>query len=147
MNQKSVTIKPTSKINRFLNWLLDTIFIAIILFILFVFLGIIIGIIAFFSGLSTHDLAAHAVPASYINTCIAYFLYYMILEASLGKTFAKFITRTKVIQKDGSKPKFISVIWRTLGRLIPFDWASFFIGTRPVGWHDGVSKTMVINDK
>lgn len=147
MYKNSATIEPTSKIKRFLNWLLDTIFINIISLILFIFLGIIVGVIAFFSGLSTDTLVAQAVPAVYIMTFVAYFSYYIILEASLGKTFGKFITRTKVIQKDGSKPKFISIIWRTLGRWIPFDWASFFIGTRPVGWHDGVAKTMVIDDK
>jgi uncharacterized RDD family membrane protein YckC len=145
--KNSALIEPTSKIKRFLNWLLDTIFMAIISFILGIFLGIILGIIAFLSGLPTHTLVAHAVPLVYITTFILYFLYYTILEAFFGKTFGKFITRTKVIQKDGSKPKFISVIWRTLGRWIPFDWASFFIGARPVGWHDGVSKTMVIDDK
>ncbi|MEM1325993.1 MAG: RDD family protein [Bacteroidota bacterium] len=72
--------------------------------------------------------------------------YWILSEYFLGKTPAKYITKTKVVTADGRKPSFWTIVGRTLCRFIPFDWASF-LGSRAVGWHDSISKTRVVKDE
>ena len=74
------------------------------------------------------------------------FTYYMLFEIFWQKTPGKWITRTKVVMADGSKPDFLHILGRTFSRFIPFEPFSF-LGKNPVGWHDQLSKTRVINDK
>ncbi len=76
---------------------------------------------------------------------ILMFAYFILFETVWGKSPAKFITRTKVVNEDGSKPTASTIALRTLCRLIPFDFVSFF-SSNPRGWHDKLSKTIVIND-
>jgi uncharacterized RDD family membrane protein YckC len=73
--------------------------------------------------------------------------YYLLFESIWNKTPAKFLTKTKVITKDGEKPSFKTILIRTLCRLIPFEAFSFLGSKNPVGWHDEISKTRVIDDK
>jgi uncharacterized RDD family membrane protein YckC len=70
--------------------------------------------------------------------------YYFLMEALFGKTLGKFITRTHVVNMDGEKPSFGTILGRTFCRLIPFEAFSFLSG-RP-GWHDTISGTRVVND-
>jgi uncharacterized RDD family membrane protein YckC len=136
INKKKSLFDPTPRSRRFANFLLDTIFyIAIALLA-----GLSLDAIAALFGISDSVI----VTLGNIIVLSLYPLYYMILEAFLGKTFAKFITKTKVINKDGSKPIFITIFWRTLARLIPFEPLSFFTKD---GWHDSLSKTTVIDDR
>jgi len=72
--------------------------------------------------------------------------YYVFFEVIWQKTPGKWITKTKVVMHDGSKPSFGNVVGRSFARLIPFEPFSFF-GRNPIGWHDKLSKTLVINDK
>lgn len=65
-------------------------------------------------------------------------------EYFFSKSFGKLITRTRVVSKDGSKPKLSQIVVRTLARFIPFD-ALSFLDRHPVGWHDSLSGTIVIN--
>jgi len=74
---------------------------------------------------------------------VLYVLYHLIFEFIFGKTPAKFITGTKVIDINGRKPNFKTLLIRNVCRLIPFDAISFLISDR--GWHDSISKTFVIN--
>jgi len=73
------------------------------------------------------------------------FLYYVTLEAILGKTIGKFITKTNVVSRTGVKPDFANILGRTLCRMIPFE-AFSFLGSRAIGWHDSISDTYVITD-
>jgi len=74
-----------------------------------------------------------------------YFLYYFLMENYLdGRTVAKYITGTKVISTDGTKPTTQQIIYRSLSRIVPFD-ALSFLGEN--GWHDKWSDTRVINIK
>jgi uncharacterized RDD family membrane protein YckC len=70
-------------------------------------------------------------------------LYYGITEFFLSRTFAKYITKTVVVLKDGSKPKFIDILARSALRLIPFEYFTFLRGRKP-GLHDEYSKTFVV---
>ncbi len=114
---------------RFANYVIDAIMFYAIAFIF----GIILGI-------SGSQESAGLVWLVYPM----YFFYYVILEAAFSKTIGKFITKTKVVKEDGSKPGFVTIMGRTLCRIIPFE-AFSFLGNS-TGWHDRFSKTLVIND-
>jgi len=77
---------------------------------------------------------------------VIYLLYYISLEAGFGQTLGKLVTGTKVVNKDSTSLTLERVIGRALCRLIPFEILSF-VGRRPRGWHDSISKTMVISIK
>jgi len=71
--------------------------------------------------------------------------YYALLETKYQKTVAKFITKTKVVNYDGSKPTSSDILRRTLCRIIPFDAISFLFSAN--GFHDRLSNTKVIRDE
>jgi uncharacterized RDD family membrane protein YckC len=78
---------------------------------------------------------------------ILMFLYYATFEILFARTLSKYFTKTIVVMIDGSKPKPIAILGRTLIRIIPFEYFTFFRGRKP-GWHDELSKTYVVkNDK
>ncbi len=72
------------------------------------------------------------------------FLYYFVFELIFQKTPAKFITRTKVVMDDGSKPPVGAVFIRTLCRFVPLEILS---GRKEIWWHDRWSETRVIMDE
>jgi uncharacterized RDD family membrane protein YckC len=80
---------------------------------------------------------------NYLLGIIVGLLYFTIFEAATGRTMAKFITRTKVVDKNGKKPGFGTILLRSFCRYIPFD-AFSYLGSGP-GWHDTLSKTTVID--
>jgi len=67
------------------------------------------------------------------------------MEIKFQKTVAKFITKTKVVRLDGSKPNDSEIIARTICRLIPFDGISYLFVKN--GLHDYLSKTKVVKDR
>ena len=69
-----------------------------------------------------------------------YYLYYFIMEWTTGQTVGKMITKSKVVNSGtDEKPGILSILIRTLCRLIPIDFFSYlFI---PMGIHDKLSKT------
>lgn len=70
-------------------------------------------------------------------------LYYYLTELYFSRSFSKFLTKTYVIMKDGTKPNYITILKRTLCRFIPFEAFSFLVGA-PGGWHDSMSQTYVV---
>lgn len=68
------------------------------------------------------------------------FLYYFVLESSTGQTLGKMVTKTKVVNRDGSKPKVWRIFMRSFLRLIPIDNFSYLFGTA-IGFHDSLSLT------
>lgn len=75
---------------------------------------------------------------------VSFFGYYVYMETRYQKTIGKFITKTKVVNLDGTKPTLGTIVSRTLCRLIPFDRLSFLFAT--AGFHDKFSNTTVIKD-
>ncbi|MDH5399520.1 MAG: RDD family protein [Cyclobacteriaceae bacterium] len=71
-------------------------------------------------------------------------LYYTLFEYYTGRTVAKYITKTKVVDENGEIPDFNMILKRTLCRFIPFE-AFSFLGSEVSGWHDTISKTKVVN--
>lgn len=77
-----------------------------------------------------------------------YLSYYIILEYKFGKTIAKMMTNTKVVNEDETKIPLLDILVRTIVRYIPFEIFSF-LGDSARGWHDRWSNTYVVqlNDK
>jgi uncharacterized RDD family membrane protein YckC len=77
---------------------------------------------------------------------IVFLGYHLICESLFQKTLGKVITKTKVVDREGNKPTFLRILGRSLARYIPFEPLSYLIGKHPMGWHDSLSKTLVVPD-
>lgn len=78
-----------------------------------------------------------------ISFTVIVVLYYYLTEMYFSRSIAKFLTKTFVIMKDGTKPNYKTILKRTLCRLIPFEAFSFLSGNAD-GWHDSMSQTYVV---
>lgn len=78
------------------------------------------------------------------------FFYYFVFEVTLQRTPGKFLTGTKVINADGSKPDIGTIAKRTLIRFVPFDTVSMYTGKVPENkgtwWHDRWATTRVVRN-
>jgi uncharacterized RDD family membrane protein YckC len=130
-----------SKTTRALNFAIDIIFIKIIIAVFY----FIAAFIAFddeykslLDWLNTFDKAQNFLLWSLLT-----FIYYATFEIVFAKTLSKYFTKTIVVMIDGSKPKPIDILGRSLLRVIPFEYFTFLRG-RKAGWHDEYSKTFVV---
>ena len=139
-------LMPTSKGKRFANYIIDW-----ISFYIFIFGSVIIigGIMAIFdaeSSLSFFQKFDNIPPI--LDKIVTLFLYgfYMSMVEILfqGKSFGKFITKTRAVSWDGSKPTINQFVTRGFSRAVPFDGFSF-LGDNSNGWHDKWSDTMVVD--
>ena len=71
-----------------------------------------------------------------------YYIYYLTFESLFGQTIGKLITRTRVVSLDDSNASFLKILLRTLLRLVPIDFISYLIS--PNGIHDNLSKTKLV---
>jgi len=134
--------RKTAKIGkRITNFILDLIFI----YLLGCIFGIILGIFLFFVSPESLDSFSDGSPLTYLLGTVLYLLYYSLFEGLSGRTLAKFITRTKVVDQEGEKPDFKKTLIRTITRLVPFEWISFM--GEGTGWHDTWSKTIVVENR
>lgn len=143
LTENDVLNKIASQGKRFTNYIIDLIFLYIFSFIFGITLGILIAVISP-DYLSLFD--EDSILLNYLIGFIAAMFYYSILEYSTGRTIAKFITKTKVINVNGEKPDFGAILIRSVVRFIPFE-AFSFLGSESSGWHDKFSKTLVIDLK
>jgi len=130
-----------SACKRFANLIIDTICYYLVVILLVFFLTLI--------GLSrwiTESSAPGNEPALYLFVFGVHFLYYSSLETIFGKTVGKMITKTKVVNQYGSRITFGEAAGRSLSRLIPFESFTFF-RNHPVGLHDRLPKTRVVDDR
>lgn len=147
MKNNKFTITPNllaSQGQRLLNFLLDLIF----LYIIILSAGTTILLIAEVANIFS---VSEWVKSMSRNEIIVYvllivFLYYSLTEIYFSRTLAKLVTRTIVVNKEGVKPKNRIIVIRTLCRFIPFEVFTFF-GKVPRGWHDTVSGTYVVKKK
>ena len=119
---------------RFVNFLIDFI-------VIFIFYGMIIPNLETLLNLTSKtELIIYR-----IGTLILFVAFYYIpFEHKYQKTLGKFITKTKVVNLEGEKAELGDIISRTFCRLIPFDRFSFLFTKN--GFHDAISKTIVIKD-
>jgi uncharacterized RDD family membrane protein YckC len=123
-----------SKDKRFVNFLIDYIIAIVLTVLLFYF---------------TDELGLNFVSDGIIGNLFSLFLfalYYLICEGSLkGKTFGKYLTKTRAVNTDGSGMDMSTVVKRSFSRIVPLEQFSF-LGSEPTGWHDRWSNTMVIDE-
>ena len=91
-------------------------------------------------GVPLHEMVMPFFFASIFGTWV---LYYVACEAFFGVTIGKLITRTRVVDQQGRRPRFLPIVARTFIRLVPFEPFSFFANP-PVGWHDRWSGTRLV---
>ena len=115
---------------RVLNFLVDTIIIAII------------------SGLCYHGWNIYVLFYRYPGFNYGWFffgtifIYYTIFEALFARTPGKWITFSKVVDKQGKKPSFQKILLRSITRIIIID--MFFIPFLDKTLHDYFSNTEVV---
>lgn len=137
IRDEGLNLVPASKGKRFANFLIDYLVIFVVLF-----------------GLTMFELMG-AEDDGEIGTnlmdrligMLIYASYYLLLEGLWGgKTIGKLVTNTRTVNLDGSAPDFKTILNRSFSRIVPFE-AFSFLGSKPDGWHDRWSDTMVINLK
>jgi uncharacterized RDD family membrane protein YckC len=130
-----------SRGQRFLNYIIDT----IIIYILIFGVSFITALIANYMGAT--GFLEWLQNINGLEEYLIYFLimipYFTLMESIFSKSVGKFITKTMVVLEDGSKPESSTILKRTLCRIIPFDGLSF-LGTPSRGWHDSIIGTYVV---
>lgn len=138
-------IQIASQGKRFIHFIVDTIVIQILVQVGGFALGMIYGLTKVATGgqITPEDVQALQIIGFFWGLSCA-IGYYLVMESLFQRTAAKFLTGCVVVNLEGQKPTFNQILGRSFARLIPFEVFSFF-GTPTVGWHDSLSKTLVIN--
>jgi uncharacterized RDD family membrane protein YckC len=121
---------PASMGKRFVNYLIDYIGV----WVFAIAIGAILAIIGVGEGAAMVAIFAMMLCG-----------YHIFFEGIWARTPGKWITGTKVVRLDGTKPSFSQVVGRTFARLIPFEPFSFFSDPNPIGWHDSLTNTLVVS--
>lgn len=142
----SIKTDPVNNIasqgKRFANYILDFIFMLIFNLVFGMALGIFLAVTVP-DALSIFDEESKLFD--YTLGFVAGTLYYSVFEYYTGRSIAKFITKTRVVDENGERPNFKTILIRSICRFIPFEPFSFLSsGNR--GWHDTLSKTYVIEE-
>lgn len=147
-NNKRYSLASHGK--RFLNFFVDAIILSIIT-------NVVNSIISSLFVIDTYDpivndfseMQSQIITVGILSIIISILIqvyFYTILEYNLkGKTIAKYLTNTKVLSEDYTEPTFKQIHIRSWCRLIPFEPFSF-LGSKPKGWHDSISKTIVVDE-
>ncbi|HEU0137447.1 MAG TPA: RDD family protein [Flavobacterium sp.] len=126
---------------RVSNYLIDLVIQYLLLFAI-AFVAVILGNIFEVYAIGDYFASMDRID-EYLWGVLMIIVYYGIVESLLGRSLAKYITKTVVVLEDGSKPDAGTIMKRTFSRLIPFD-AFSFLGEKTRGWHDTISDTYVV---
>jgi uncharacterized RDD family membrane protein YckC len=80
----------------------------------------------------------------YILSYIIYYLFYVVLEGTTGRSLGKFITGTKVLSSNYERASLLQIMGRSLVRLVPFEQFSILFGKEGM-WHDQASNTITVD--
>ena len=141
LENSSLKLVDASKGKRLANYLIDLIATMI--------LGFVLGFGLYALGIIGDDVIAFMDDplGSRATGALLIILYYAVFEGLVkGKTIGKMITKTRAVNLDGTQPEFGTIMKRTISRIVPFEVFSF-LGSRPTGWHDRWSDTIVIDEK
>lgn len=127
---------------RFLNYIIDL----VAYYFILIFLGVLLGLI-YPEGLAYLDNDSPIFNLmDRIVSLFIYALYMGLLETVFkGKSFGKFITRTRAVNLDGSTISTKTAFLRGLSRAVPFAPFSAF-GNPSNPWQDKWTDSMVVND-
>ncbi len=127
---------------RFLNNLIDGFFIQFILFpVAVVLLAVVSAAISSVLRITFFEPPGWVFWIFGIGLWIGYFV---LFEAVWQKTLGKMITGTRVVTIAGEPPSARQIVGRSIVRLVPFE-ALSFLAKHPVGWHDALSGTRVVD--
>ncbi|HVZ55039.1 MAG TPA: RDD family protein [Chitinophagaceae bacterium] len=141
--------EAASRLQRFLNYLIDNLFMQYGLSYL---TGMLVGYLilrvmpdlAMQIYLGADKLSAPYLLLAYLIGLVNYLLYYTLCEKAFrGYTLGKLITGTRAIRQDGRELTFRDALLRSLSRLVPFEALSGF----GLPWHDSWTRTTVIKTR
>lgn len=111
-------------------------------FVIFIIFGISIDILIPVAKINKNEGTIETTLYSVI------ILYYVVFEYFFkGRTIGKFITKTKVINKEGNPPALKQVFIRIFARYLPFEYLTILTRKDRTTLHDGASVTRVIKIK
>lgn len=77
-----------------------------------------------------------------------FFGYFWLCESVFGgRTLGKLLSGTKVVDEEGYQPSSLSILGRSLARIVPLEPLSIFFNNDGTMWHDQWSGTLVIDIK
>ena len=136
---------------RFLNYIIDYIAIQVLAMVAGFVIGALIAVGSMTAdGTLDQESETPLGPlgiASFAVALIVSLGYFVLMEAVFQRTLGKLVTGTIVVTADGGSPSFGQILGRSLSRLIPFEAFSYLFGKPPVGWHDSLSGTRVIETR
>ena len=122
---------------RILNYLIDK----AVQFALAMVLGVILGFLMELEELE------ELLRSNLFNYGVGYllsFFYYLLMEATCGRTIGKLVTGTKVLADNYRSPSFGHVLGRTFCRLVPFEALSILSSSGKM-WHDDWTNTITVD--
>ena len=128
---------------RIINFLIDMVMMGIMLFIVILF------IMAYTTVKGDKDFIVRFAANTlwqYMLSAVTTLVYYNFFEIFTSRTVGKFCTNTIVVNENGEKVDYETIMIRSLIRIIPFYWISFMVFPGR-GLHDVISKTFVVNKK
>ena len=135
---------PASALQRLSNYLLDRILGGIVSLAFLVAIWGLVRVLPISQESSFVQVLNAILPVLISMSFIVNPLYYLFFEGIWQRTLGKWITKTKVVRYDGTKPHFLQILGRSFARWIPFEAFSFLFSNNPIGWHDRLSKTLVV---
>ncbi len=143
-NERKVELEPyASSGKRFLNWMID---LPLSMALAFPFVILFYKTVYFIIGREGYKVFAKIIgnAGDYVLFYFFLFLYYFIFESTIQRTPAKFLTKTKVLDINNTKPTKKQIFIRTLSRFVPIEMLSGFGKPKWIGWHDSWSHTKVV---
>ena len=149
--QDHVEYKPANQGQRFLNLLIDVLFMRFVLSLAtgYVFGYILLGVAPDFLRELSYEIDGEKTWRYWVSSMLLgyfnYLIYYTLCEKAFkGYTLGKLITGTRAIREDGQELTFKDALLRSLSRIVPFEIFSGF-AQRP--WHDSWTRTMVVKTR
>ncbi len=147
LSESDITYDYATTGQRFLNYLIDNIFMRVGLAILTAMvISLLLGGIFpdFLDRVMITGSSEYWIFAG-IMLIINYLFYYTVCERFFnGYTLGKLITGTRAVRLDGSPLRFKDALLRSLSRIVPFDPLSACFGAP---WHDSWTNTTVIRSR
>ncbi len=139
-------LKIASQGKRFLNLILDNVVLFVFSQVAGFMVGLVYGVWLVASQQPiTPEVEQQMQIVGIVVGLMVSLVYYIVCEALLQRTLAKYLTGTMVVNEAGRSPTFGQIVGRSFTRFVPFEAFTFLGGERPVGLHDRWSGTRVID--
>ena len=138
LHTENVSLVKATKEQRLLNFIIDTILVCVLTFMLLIICAILFPV--WYHAMSEEDV--DCIVFLFFVYGVAVILYYTLLEAGTkGYTIGKLITGCRTIGYDGKPVSWKDAFLRSLSRLVPFE---FLSGLQRVILHDQWTDTYVV---